>query len=80
LAAEVFAQRDEKEIHEAALSAYANYDDHYPRGPENVSVALEEGHDLIGMPANEIEQMQNALIQLGYCIKWGIEPLSPNLS
>jgi hypothetical protein len=80
LAAEVFSRRDEKKVREAALSAYANYDDHYPRGPENVSVALEDGSDLIGMPANEIEQMQNALIQLGYCIKWGLDPLSPNLS
>ena len=79
LAAEVFARRDEKEIREAALAAYAKYDDPYLRGPENVSVALEDGGDLIGMPANEREQVQNALIQLGSCIKRGLDPLSPNL-
>jgi hypothetical protein len=80
LAAEVFARRDEKEIREAALAAYANYHDHYPREPENVSVALEDGGDLIGMPANETEQAKIALIQLGSCIKRGRDPLSPNLS
>jgi hypothetical protein len=79
LAAEVFSRRDEKKVREAALAAYANYDDHYTRGPENVSVALEDGGDLIGMPANERVQRQNALIQLGSCIKWGRDPLSPNL-
>jgi hypothetical protein len=79
LAAEVFARQDEEEIREAALAAYVEYSDHYPRGPENVSVALEDGRDLIGMPANEREQVQYALIQLGSCIKWGLEPLSPNL-
>ena len=79
LAAEVFARRGEKEIREAALSAYANYDDPFLRGPENVSVALEDGGDLIGMPANETEQAKIALIQLGSCIKWGRDPLSPNL-
>jgi hypothetical protein len=79
LAAEVFARRDEKEIRESALAAYAKYDDPFLRGPENVSVALEDGGDLIGMPANERVQVQNALIQLGCCIKWGREPLSPNL-
>jgi hypothetical protein len=79
LAAEVFARRDEKEIRESALAAYAKYDDPYLRGPEDVSVALEDGGDLIGMPANERVQRQNALIQLGCCIKWGRDPLSPNL-
>jgi hypothetical protein len=80
LAAEVFLRRDEKEIREAALAAYANYDDPYLRGPEDVSVALEDGGDLLGMPANEAEQARIALIQLGSCIKWGLDPLSPNLS
>jgi hypothetical protein len=79
LAAEVFARRDEKEIRESALAAYANYDDPYLRGPEDVSVALEDGGDLIGMPANETDQGKIALIQLGSCIKWGLDPLSPNL-
>ena len=79
LAAEVFLRRDEKEIREAALAAYAKYDDPFLRGPEDVSSALEDGGDLIGMPANERVQRQNALIQLGSCIKWGREPLSPNL-
>jgi hypothetical protein len=78
-AAEVFSRRDEKEVREAALSAYANYDDHYPREPENISVALEDGRDLLGMPANETVQKKIALIQLGYCIKWGLDPLSPKL-
>jgi hypothetical protein len=79
LAAEVFARRDEKEIREAALAAYDKYSDPSVRGPENVSVALEDGGDLLGMPANETEQMEKALIQLGSCIKRGREPLSPNL-
>jgi hypothetical protein len=79
LAAEVFARRDEKEIRESALAAYAKFDDPYLRGPEDVSVALEDGGDLIGMPANDRVQVQNALIQLGCCIKWGRDPLSPNL-
>ena len=78
LAAEVFLRRDEKEIREAALAAYVEYSDHYPRGPENVSVALEDGRDLLGIPANETEQMQKALIQLGSCIKRDLDPLSPN--
>jgi hypothetical protein len=80
LAAEVFSRQDEKEIREAALFAYDKYHDHYPREPENVSVALEDGGDLIGMPANETEQAKIALIQLGSCIKRGRDPLSPNLS
>jgi len=79
LAAEVFLRRDEKEIREAALAAYDKYHDPYLWEPENVSVALEDGGDLIGMPANETEQAKIALIQLGSCIKWGREPLSPNL-
>jgi hypothetical protein len=79
-AAEVFSRRDEKEIREAALSAYDKYHDPYLWGPENVSVALEDGGDLLGMPANEAEQARIALIQLGSCIKWGLDPLSPNLS
>jgi hypothetical protein len=79
LAAEVFARRDEKEIRESALAAYAKYDDPYLVGPEDVSSALEDGGDLIGMPATESVQRQNALIQLGSCIKRGREPLSPNL-
>ena len=78
-AAEVFARRDEKEIREAALSAYDKYSDPSVRGPENVSVALEDGGDLLGMPANEAEQARIALIQLGSCIKRGLDPLSPNL-
>ena len=78
-AAEVFARRDEKEIREAALSAYDKYSDPFLRGPENVSVALEDGGDLLGMPANEAEQARIALIQLGSCIKRGLDPLSPNL-
>jgi hypothetical protein len=78
LAAEVFLRRDEKEIREAALAAYVEYSDHYPRGPENVSVALEDGRDLLGIPANETQQMQKALIQLGSCIKRDLDPLSPN--
>jgi len=49
-------------------------------GPENVSVALEGGGDLLGMLANETEQMQKAMIQLGSCIKRSLDPLSPNLS
>ena len=61
----MFARRGEKEIREAALSAYDKYSDPSVRGPENVSVALEDGGDLIGMPANERVQRQNALIQLG---------------
>jgi len=80
VAAEVFARRGEEKIREAAQAAYVEYSDHYPRGPENVSVALEDGRDLIGMPANEREQEEIALIQLGSCIKWGLDPLSPNLS
>src|SRR5215204_4977257 len=79
LAAEVFARRGEEEIREAARAAYDTYSDHYPRGPENVSVALEDGRDLLGMPANEREQVQNGLIQLGSCIKRDLDPLSPNL-
>jgi hypothetical protein len=79
LAAEVFARRDEEEIRERALAAYANYRDPYPWGPENVSAALDDGGDLLNMPANERDQVQNALIQLGSCIKWDREPLSPNL-
>ena len=78
-AAEVFARRGEKEIREAALSAYDKYSDPSVRGPENVSVALEDGGDLLGMPANEAEQARIALIQLGSCIKRGLDPLSPNL-
>jgi hypothetical protein len=78
LAAEVFLRRGEKEIREAALAAYVEYSDHYPRGPENVSVALEDGRDLLGIPANEAEQAKIALIQLGSCIKRGLDPLSPN--
>jgi len=77
--AEVFAHRGEKEIHEAALSAYDKYSDPSVRAPEDVSSALEDGGDLIGMPATESVQRQNALIQLGSCIKRGREPLSPNL-
>jgi hypothetical protein len=79
LAAEVFSRRDEKVIREAALAAYDKYDDPYLWGPENISVALEDGGDLIVMPASEIEQVQNALIQLGTCVKRGLDPLSPNL-
>jgi hypothetical protein len=74
-AAEVFARRDEKKVREAALAAYANYHDHYPRGPENGSAELEDGDDLLGMPANETEQMQKAMIQLGSCIKRGLGPV-----
>lgn len=79
LAAEVFLRQVEKEIREAALAAYANYDDPFSRGPEDVSVSLEDGGDLLGMPANETEQAKIALIQLGSCIKRGLDPLSPNL-
>jgi hypothetical protein len=79
LAAEVFARRDEEEIRERALTAYANYHDPYPWGPENVSAALDDGGDLLNIPANEREQVQNALIQLGSCIKRGLDPLSPTL-
>jgi hypothetical protein len=79
LAAEVFLRQVEKEIREAALAAYANYDDPFSRGPEDVSVSLEDGGDLLGMPANETEQAKIALIQLGFCIKRGLDPLSPNL-
>ena len=78
VAAEVFARRGEEKIREAAQAAYVEYSDHYPRGPENVSVALEDGRDLLGIPANETEQMQKALIQLGSCIKRDLDPLSPN--
>jgi len=80
LAAEVFLRRDEKEIREKALAAYAKYYDPIFRGPEDISVALEDGGDLLGMPANEAEQARIALIQLGSCIKWRLDPLSPNLS
>jgi hypothetical protein len=80
LAAEVFLRRDEKEIREKARAAYDMYSDPFLRGPENVSVTLEDGGDLLGMPANEAEQVRIALIQLGSCIKWGRDPLSPNLS
>jgi hypothetical protein len=80
LAAEVFARRDEVEIRERALAAYDDYCDRYVLGPENVSAELEDGDDLLGMPANEREQVQKAMIQLGSCIKRGLEPLSPNLS
>jgi hypothetical protein len=80
LAAEVFSRRDEKEIREKARAAYDMYSDPFLRGPENVSVTLEDGGDLLGMPANEAEQVRIALIQLGSCIKWGRDPLSPNLS
>jgi hypothetical protein len=80
LAAEVFLRRDEKEIREKARAAHDMYSDPFLRGPENVSVALEDGGDLLGMPANEAEQVRIALIQLGSCIKWGRDPLSPNLS
>ncbi len=79
VATEVFSRRDEKEIREAALSAYDEYSDPSVRGPENVSFALEDGGDLLGIPANETEQMQKALIQLGSCIKRDLDPLSPNL-
>jgi hypothetical protein len=80
LAAEVFARRDEEEIRERALAAYDDYCDRYVLGPENVSAELEDGEDLLGMPANEREQVQKAIIQLGSCIKTGLDPLSPNLS
>ena len=76
----MFARQDEKEVREAALTAYANYDNPILRGPENVSVALEDGGDLLGMPANKRVQRQKAMIQLGSCIKRGLDPLSPNLS
>jgi hypothetical protein len=80
LAAELFARRDEEEIRHAALAAYDDYCDRYVLGPENVSAELEDGEDLLGMPANEREQVQKAMIQLGSCIKRGLDPLSPNLS
>jgi len=80
LAAEVFARRDEEEIRERALAAYDDYCDRYVLGPENVRAELEDGEDLLGIPANEREQVQKAIIQLGSCIKRGLDPLSPNLS
>ena len=79
-AAEVFARRGAEEIREAALAAYDKYSDPSIRGPENVSVALEDGGDLLGMPANEADQARIALIQLGSCIKRGLDPLSPNFN
>jgi hypothetical protein len=80
LAAEVFARRDEEEIRERALAAYDDYCDRYVLGPENASAELEDGEDLLGMPANETVQMQKAMIQLGSCIKRDLDPLSPNLN
>jgi hypothetical protein len=76
-AAEVFARRNEKKVREAARAAYDTYSE--PTGPKNVSAELEDGGDLVGMQANDTEQMQKAMIQLGSCIKWGRDPLSPNL-
>jgi hypothetical protein len=79
LAAEVFARRGEKEIQKAALVTYDEYLERISFGLPYRSAELDAGEDLLGMPANEEVQVQNALIQLGSCIKRSLDPLSPNL-
>jgi hypothetical protein len=81
VAAEVFAHRDEKEIREKALGAYNRYLNRIYDWPQYAIDALEEdGEDLLDMPASEVRQIDDAMTQLGSCIKNGIDPLTPNLS
>jgi hypothetical protein len=79
LAAEVFARRDEKKVRNAALAHYDEYTDRYVWWPQHVTDALDDGDDLLGMPADDTEQIRAALIQLGSCIKKGLDALSPDL-
>ena len=80
LAAEVFARQGEKEIQKAALVTYDEYDERISFGLPYRSAELSAGEHLLGMPANDRVQEQNALIQLGSCIKRDLDHLSPNLS
>jgi hypothetical protein len=79
VAAEVFAHRDEKKIQEAALTVYEEWLKRDYWWPEYIMDILEDGDDLLDMPANEQGQITVAMTQLGSCIKNGIDPLSPNL-
>jgi hypothetical protein len=76
-AAALFAGSDDKRVRTKAVEAYYDYLDRagwLEAGQYLVSVGI--GDDLLdGMPVDEEQEVNRALVQLGSCLENGIDPV-----
>jgi hypothetical protein len=78
-AAEVFSLKHDEAVQKRAIEAYSGYVASWGQHLIFMELQdLEEGDELLGgVPANEVEQVDNAYLQLGSCLVNDIDPFEP---